>query len=102
MNLVIFKEQYLNRGFAYALTAEMYGEFAVEFPTLDQRDEFLATINILLKTEKHHRSQFFEILLTCKDFDYYETATRYGMRWLWYTNSREAEDAFKRLMWLTT
>jgi hypothetical protein len=107
MNLVTFKSQYIDgRAFAYALTGEydheLKGELFIEFSTPDARDEFLATINILIKTEIHHRSQFFNILLAADDFDTYDNKKKkcFGMRWLWY-KAIEAKDAFDRLIWLT-
>lgn len=108
MNLATFKKQYTQgRAFAYSITGEydqqLKGELGIEFPTPDARDEFLATINILVKTQINHRSQFFNILVAADDFDTYDDTKRkvYGLRWLWW-KAIESKDAYDRLIWLTS
>lgn len=101
MNLETLREQYNQGGYAECATYQLHGEFNIEFPSADQREEFLATINVLMKTERHHRSQFFDILAGSNEFSFYESEGRWGMQWLWNTDAQEADDAYSRFMWLT-
>jgi len=107
MTLLKFKQIYKEqRGFAY----QIRNEFGIEFNKAAPRKALLAAVNAAIAHYEHKfyltdevldtPTLFCKILSSAYEFDFYGEKGSYGMYWRfnsWY----DAEDVYKRLIWLT-